>query len=216
MTLHLSRLHLSARSSRTAAELRDPYQLHRSIAKAFAPSGSEPEAGKGALDAARFLFRVEPPTRAGAPVMVLVQSRVRPDWHSLTGVAGYLEQAPETVELPASFPEGSILAFRLRATPTVKRDGKRRGLFTENERSAWLGRKARDGGFSLLQVSVADERAVRASTRAGPGKGEFSACRFDGILRVADPEAFAATIAGGVGAAKGYGFGLLSVAPVRD
>ena len=40
--------------------------------------------------------------------------------------------------------------------------------------------------------------------------------RFEGILQVTDAEAFAKTLAAGIGPAKGYGFGLLSVAPISS
>lgn len=39
--------------------------------------------------------------------------------------------------------------------------------------------------------------------------------RFDGVLTVTDPDTFRQTVAAGIGPAKAFGFGLLSVAPVR-
>lgn len=45
-------------------------------------------------------------------------------------------------------------------------------------------------------------------------KNQFSAARFDGTLAVADAEAFARAVENGIGKARGFGFGLLSVAPV--
>jgi CRISPR system Cascade subunit CasE len=38
------------------------------------------------------------------------------------------------------------------------------------------------------------------------------AVTFDGLLRVTDPEALLAALAGGIGSGKGFGFGLLSLA----
>ena len=35
---------------------------------------------------------------------------------------------------------------------------------------------------------------------------------FEGVLRVADPAALASAVENGLGSAKGYGFGLLSLA----
>lgn len=43
--------------------------------------------------------------------------------------------------------------------------------------------------------------------------GQFSAARFDGVLRVSEPEKFALAVCNGIGKARGFGFGLLSVAP---
>lgn len=45
-------------------------------------------------------------------------------------------------------------------------------------------------------------------------KTQFSAARFDGTLAVADAEKFAHAIENGIGKARGFGFGLLSVAPI--
>ena len=46
------------------------------------------------------------------------------------------------------------------------------------------------------------------------GSSEFSAALFNGILRVTDAGKFADAVANGIGPAKGFGFGLLSVAPL--
>jgi CRISPR system Cascade subunit CasE len=188
--------------------------MHRTLAKAFAPVGSEPAAGKAALEAARLLFRVDP-GETSEEVQVLVQSRTRPVWDGLTVTTGYLRRSPDIVSFSPLLPVGTDLAFRLRANPTVKRAGKRRALRDAGERIAWLERKADAGGFAVLSVRAADERAVRAGTAGGPGLGEFTACRFEGVLRVRSSDQFAQTLAAGLGSAKGYGFGLLSVALSR-
>lgn len=43
-------------------------------------------------------------------------------------------------------------------------------------------------------------------------KHQFSAARFDGILQITEAEKFLAALENGIGPAKGYGFGLLSLA----
>lgn len=45
-------------------------------------------------------------------------------------------------------------------------------------------------------------------------KGRMVSARYDGILAVTDPDRFARVLARGIGPAKAFGFGLLSVAPV--
>jgi len=112
---------------------------------------------------------------------------------------------------------GQVLAFRLRANPTVKRDGKRRGLVQEEDQRAWLERKAADGGFRVLSARITREGAVRGKVRRGDEKHNLLllAVRFDGLLQVADPERLVATVRRGVGSGKGFGFGLLSLAPAR-
>ena len=41
-------------------------------------------------------------------------------------------------------------------------------------------------------------------------------CCFDGVLEVNDPDIFIKSIESGIGSAKGFGFGLLSIAPVKE
>lgn len=72
---------------------------------------------------------------------------------------------------------------------------------------------------------IADVRTIPGSAVTGR-KGEpyapgpkpynltFGSVRFDGHLQVTDVERFRATLVAGIGSAKAYGFGLLSIAPV--
>jgi CRISPR system Cascade subunit CasE len=43
-------------------------------------------------------------------------------------------------------------------------------------------------------------------------KIQFSAARFDGVLQISDADLFTDALESGIGSAKGFGFGLLSVA----
>ncbi len=139
--------------------------------------------------------------------------------------------------------EGMVLRFRLRANPTRKidtktgPDGKRRHgrrveLRTEAEQIAWLERKGREAGFALESVrTVSDVPDVIVASRAkvgftkgcrrrpahrGGGGGDrltFASVVMEGHLRVTDPEKFRKALINGIGPAKAYGFGLLSIAP---
>jgi CRISPR system Cascade subunit CasE len=136
------------------------------------------------------------------------------------------------------------LSFRLRANPTKrlgrgaeKNASKRIGLYTEDEQLAWLVRKGEQHGFRVLQAQVSrdgkikDEKKVkRPDTNAdAPSvaeedksdlpkdvyKLELLSVQFDGILQVTDPNKLVAAVETGIGSAKGFGFGLLSLAPAR-
>ncbi len=48
--------------------------------------------------------------------------------------------------------------------------------------------------------------------RVNFGSSEFSAARFDGVLQVTESEKFVAAVENGIGKARGFGFGLLSLA----
>jgi CRISPR system Cascade subunit CasE len=61
-----------------------------------------------------------------------------------------------------------------------------------------------------------DEGLVRGKTGVCPHDHglQLASVRFEGVLRVVDPERMAATLQTGIGSGKGLGFGLLSIAPV--
>lgn len=202
MNLYLSLLRPDRRNRLARADLASPYEMHRTLARGFGDN-------EGEYAGARCLFRQEEPP--GRDVIVLVQSLAEPDWTLLAAIPGYLLAMPETRRFEPAFRAGDQLAFRLLANPTVKRDGKRLGILDEEGQLAWLKRKLEAGGGGLLGACSREEGMVRC-------KGQGDACttllsvRFDGRLVVTDPDLLIRTLAGGIGSAKGYGFGLLSVA----
>lgn len=204
--IYLSRLWLNPRSTQAQAELHDPYQLHRTISKAF---GSD----DGAYAEARCLFRVEAASD-DRRVPVLVQSRLAPDWTRLTVTDRYLLTTPEVKACDIAFQVGQRLAFRMRANPTVKRAGKRYGLYQEPEQLHWLARKGEQHGFTVCSSSMEMDRKVTAHITHAQS-AELLAVTFDGLLQVTDPDALLCAIEGGIGSGKGLGFGLLSLARLR-
>lgn len=209
--LYVSLLPLHPRSREARRDAADPYELHRTLSRAFGEDHTT----------ARSLFRLE---EIRNQLSVLVQSRIEPDWSLLP--EGYLA-TPARV-LPAwtpTFRAGQKFAFRLRANPTVKRDNRRLPLVAERERLTWLVRKAEAGGFSLPLFATQDGELLprvtltgedTVTTHACRGQGVIlNAVRYDGVLNVTDPTTFAETVRNGIGSAKGFGFGLLSLAPVK-
>jgi CRISPR-associated protein Cas6/Cse3/CasE, subtype I-E/ECOLI len=123
-----------------------------------------------------------------------------------------------------------------------RKKGKRYGLVTRPEQADWLVRKGAQHGFALPMVPSGsdwldpfsdlldlDRPETRFDVRVTPLErlhGIKPAAEahqkehrlthlgvdFDGTLTVTDPHRFAAAVAGGIGAAKGFGFGLLSLA----
>jgi CRISPR system Cascade subunit CasE len=216
--MHLSRLVLNPYAPQKRRDLADLYLLHRTLARAF------PAAVAGGPG--RVLFRVDPEPASGAAA-VLVQSEKEPDWGALPeGYAASVESKP----FAPAFVAGQRLAFRLRASPSKKvgttskadrqagkpkNNGRRVGLLTEDEQRAWLARKAEAGGFQVLDVAVTRERPAGGNfLRVGKPDHELTlvVVRFDGLRAVVGPDRFLQTLREGVGAAKGFGFGLLSLA----
>ncbi len=223
--MYLTKLTLNPRARRVQRDLANPYELHRTLMSAFPATLPDGE---------RVLFRVDVDERSGVPT-VLLQSYSAPDQARMGDLwtQGYLLCAPESKPFELSFAPGQTLAFRLRANPTVKhsepgqRQGRRDPLYREEDQSAWLERKATEGGFRILRVAIAKEGNAygRQPLKEPIGDAEkgpkthtltFHAVRFEGILEVSDPAKLWETVQKGIGSGKGLGFGLLSLAPLRQ
>ncbi|NLX22431.1 MAG: type I-E CRISPR-associated protein Cas6/Cse3/CasE [Phycisphaerae bacterium] len=201
--MYLTKLTLNTRHRDARRDLANTYEMHRTIMRAFPDRA---EGGPG-----RVLFRVEP-TRDDEPPVVLVQSEKQPDFDGLP--EGYASvQGPKGYNLDLR--PGQKLRFRLRANATVKRDGKRLGLMRDEDHRDWLIRKAKPCGFAPIRFH--STRAARVQYRKGTGDQAASQTHqsvdFEGVLQVIDPEKLTAAIAAGIGPAKAFGFGLLSLAP---
>jgi CRISPR system Cascade subunit CasE len=218
--MYLSRLILNPRSRQVRNELADPYELHRTINKAF------PDANFKDNEPSGILFRVDLHPRTHIPTL-LVQSRQKPAWDVLLAEKkNYLleeNDLPLGVENPAvkemslQLREGQVLAFRLRANPTkrIKENEKRVGLIREEDQHHWLKRKLEFAGAALVSVNILNDQFVHGKLFIEQEKEKrisLLSVQFDGLLQVKNPEELVKTIYSGFGSAKGLGFGLLSLA----
>jgi len=222
--MYLSRLILNPRSRQVQHELADPYELHRTVCKAF------PDANYKDNEPSGILFRVDLHPRTRIPTL-LVQSRQQPNWEFLSAEKkDYLLGAndlpldvenPSFKEMDLKLIEGQTLAFRLRANPTVKKDregkaqGRRVGLIHEADQRKWIEHKLESAGAALVNVNIVNEQFTRGKLfkeREKEKRMNFLSIQFDGVLQVKDQEKLVNTIFTGFGSAKGLGFGLLSLA----
>lgn len=178
--LYLSRLVLNPRSRQVMSEMADPYEMHRTLMRAFPNATAEAQTAREGFGV---LFRVE--ALRGIPA-VLVQSRFHPNWSFLSGQRDYLRMDGEMPSaswknVMPSYHKlrcGQILRFRLRANPTkrvAKQEDRMRGkrveLVHEEEQIAWLIRKGQErekgipGGFELLMKEI---KEARGETRLVP------------------------------------------------
>jgi CRISPR system Cascade subunit CasE len=222
--MYLSRLILNPRSRQVRNELADPYELHRTVCKAF------PHANYKNNEPSGILFRVDLHPRTYIPTL-LVQSNQTPDWKFLLAEKkGYLledsdlpldVENPSFRELNLQLREGQTLAFRLRANPTVKKDregksqGRRVGLVREEDQFKWLERKLEAAGAALVSVNIINEQTSRGKMfieKEREKRISLLSVQFNGVLQVKAPERLVDSIYSGFGSAKGLGFGLLSLA----
>lgn len=220
--MYLTRGLLNPRSRQVGRDLRDPSDLHRTVMSLFPGDlGDAPRKQCGALHRVDF-------GNAGQALLV-VQSALEPNLTRLPN--GYFIEIDDLV---ARYPRvdrlrgdalaaGMTLRFRLKANVTRKIDTKSQGdsksngqrvpLRDDASRIAWLTRKASTSGFEVVpeELTLQPERQAK-----GQANRTFSGVRFDGLLRVVDVDAFRATLTSGLGPAKAFGFGLLSIMPAAN
>lgn len=230
MNLYLSSLKLNPRSHRVIKELSQPYEMHRTLMRAF--PALEGGVDQKARNAYGVLFRAENDDYR-QPVKLYVQSLVRPDWSFLDELTDYLHYSSGEIScdykdvMPGykQIHAGQVLIFRLRANPTKrvrKSDdplkGHRVELTREDEQVEWLRRKGiMNSGFELIepQLRVVNQGKLwgRKGGRSDGHTMTHYAVLFNGLLQVTDLDAFRQTLVSGIGTARAFGFGLLSVAP---
>ncbi|MDP3084802.1 MAG: type I-E CRISPR-associated protein Cas6/Cse3/CasE [Rubrivivax sp.] len=206
--MFLSRLTLDPAHPHARRDLASAYEMHRSLARAFAPDADTAPA--------RFLWRLEP-DRSGLPGnTVLVQAAQPGQWQALTSQAGYLLdlQANKSVATERLVQPGQHCRFRLLANPTVTRAGKRYGLHDEAARLAWLQRQGQRHGFALLAAERAASGRISAAQGARHRHITLDAVLFEGVLQATDAAAVRQALVAGIGPGKALGLGMLSLAPM--
>jgi hypothetical protein len=148
------------------------------------------------------------------------------------GNGGAPPATPGDVEpVTITLSEGETLAFRLSANPTRRLAS---GPFAGSRVAigggapailAWLSQKGTDGGFEIVFEKGDDGcdpnwRIATAMLHAWKGTQDENAgkkislfyANIDGRLKITNPARFRETIVKGIGPAKAFGFGLLSLA----
>ena len=210
--MYLSQLHLDRNHKQARTDLSSPYQLHATLCHAF-QKPEHPVSGESkerARTVEPFLWRLED----GKSPLVLVLSSTLAQWEKLgQRFPNYFAQSPESKPLPLEqLQPAQTLRFRLKANPTVTKQGKRHGLKEVEEQLEWLSRQGDKGGFRVLGAMVAQSERVKMYKHE---KGEpivVQSVLYEGHLKITDLELFKHTLAAGLGHAKALGFGLLSIA----
>lgn len=224
--MYLSRLRPNIRSRAYRRDQADVQNMHRTLMSAFPEVASDGSARREN----GLLWRLD---RTDAGHVLLVQSAVAPDWGYLPD--DYLAAAAEARPMDAVFEaitDGRALAFRCTANPTrIVRDpkapkeerGRRVALHDEKSRLGWIARKGEQHGF-VIPATADGAMAVDVvplppaigykGSSSRRNKITVSPAQFDGRLVVTDAEAFAEAVRTGIGRAKAYGCGLVSLAPV--
>lgn len=212
-TATLTRIIANPAHHRVRQDLRDSNAMHKTVTNLVCPSGF----GPNARHAAALLYRVE---ETAAGVHVLVQAKLPMDPSRLPD--GYAYGGSRNLEAHlARLTDGVAVRYRIVANPTKSefvrgQRGVVRGL-TDDEALEWWQRRATQAGLELTTAHITATGLHRGVRRNGSGISKITAVtsRFEGAAIVRAPEDVRAAILGGIGRAKSYGCGLLSVAVIE-
>ena len=225
--MFLSRILLNPARRDARRVLESPHVLHAAVLAAF-PDPSARESG-------RVLWRLDTGTAADEPRAALyVVSPERPDLTHLAEQAGW-PSLPDTVRVRPydrvleSIRAGQTYRFRLTANPVHSRKltpgarGKVYGHVTTAQQEQWLLERQERLGFAITGSDAAVDGvpsfAVTRSDTLSFSRREthvtLRVATYDGLLTVTAPDDFVRTLSHGIGRAKGYGCGLLTIAPAQ-
>ncbi len=183
----------------------------------------------------RSLWRLD---HEGPQIELLLASPVRPDLTGIVEQAGWPSAAGwETRDYEpflARLESGQIWRFRLRANPVrvISQGEGVRGRVsphrTVSHQLSWLFERAErlgvvfpHGAFETPAVIVRGRGVSTFRRESGDGvrkrfdRVALTTATFEGILRVNEPDLLRTALRSGVGRGKGYGCGLLTLAPPR-
>ncbi|WP_433618595.1 type I-E CRISPR-associated protein Cas6/Cse3/CasE [Dactylosporangium sp. CA-139114] len=204
--------------------LASPQAMHAAVRAAFTNPEDHDRPG------ARALWRLD--TTADGTVQLYLVSPGRPDLTHIVDQAG--ARALGTAEawttraydgLLAALQPGQRWAFRLTANPVhngrktpASTDTQRFGRLRPAEQIQWLLDRATRCGFTIGaqhdgQPNVVVRRRQTLTFKRRTSTVTLTTATFDGVLDVTDPEAFRQALSQGIGHAKAYGCGLLTIAP---
>ena len=201
--MYLTRLSLNLRSRDVRRDLGDTYEMHRTLVRAFVTRDTDTPP--------RILWRLEP-ERLNRTPRLLVSSEVKGNWRVLKALPGYLEDCQEKQWEPDHWLQGLEKArFRLFANPTTTKNGKRYGLMGVEAQKAWLIHQGKRHGFevdpSQFMVTGNNRRQIEKDPKL-----RILKVQYEGVLRITDADALGRALQAGIGKAKGFGCGLLSLA----
>lgn len=206
--MYLSRIELNTRRKDTVLRfLASPQVAHAAVENCFTrPEGEQKT---------RTLWRID---ELRGKTYLIILSVDTPDFTRLAAEFGYEGDTGEIRDyskLLASVKVGNVYSFKLEANPTKGVQDKKLALYTQKEQMDWFVRKAESCGFEVdaEQVRVSPVDKLEFSRKNTKSDVVIAKVRFDGRLRVTDAEVFVNALTKGIGRARAYGCGLLTVVP---
>ena len=229
--MYISRVPLNLARISARQLVSSPYRMHAAVESAF-PPGSSRESDEG-----RILWRVDSLGQDHG-TWLYVTSPDRPDLTHVVEQAGWpLHVEWETKDytpLLDRIAKGQHWRFKLRANPVRKARedkgrrhrtdgivGKVQGHVTVSQQMKWLLDRAESHGFAVLGAEDGQPRLVvrdrhKEEFRRAGSTVTLTTAVFEGCLEVTDAELLRHALCHGIGRAKGFGCGLMTIAPLMD
>ncbi|NRQ32970.1 type I-E CRISPR-associated protein Cas6/Cse3/CasE [Nonomuraea sp. NN258] len=208
--------------------LSSPQRLHAAVMFAFA----EPLPQDGG---SRVLWRIDRNSRS--ETFLYLVSPDKPDLTHLVEEAGWPEtgrwQTHDYSPLLSRLAKGDVWSFRLTANPvhSIRRNADEPTKLTahigQRHQMHWLLQRQEKAGFAVLEkpqeqrlhdeldqyeLVVRDRRQLEFAKTGHRKPVTLVTVTFDGRLQVTDPDALRHTLTRGLGKAKAYGCGLMTLA----
>lgn len=206
--MYLSRIELDTRRRNTMVKLlASPQVVHAVVENCFTrPAG---------VAKTRSLWRIDD---LYGKKYLLILSEEKPDFLHMIGEYCREDAKGESRsydKLLQSVQEGSTYSFKLVANPVKEMNNKKVGLYSVEEQVTWLVRKAGANGFtfSTSNLKVPLTAKVTFVRNQGEPKVVINKVMYEGILTVTDRDRFIGALTQGIGRAKAYGCGLMTIIP---
>ncbi|MDI9588954.1 MAG: type I-E CRISPR-associated protein Cas6/Cse3/CasE [Acidobacteriota bacterium] len=223
--MYLSRCELNVNKRGARELLGNPQRMHAAVMSCFPRSMADVNG--------RVLWRVD---NQGEITYLYLVSEMKPDLAVIQEQAGWPETPTAVTKdyspLVDHLEKGQVFHFRLTANP-VKQEfvkggrGKRVGHKTPEHQISWLVDRSGTAGFKILQQTLPNGSdvpgvdVVRSEQRTFPKRADdgrkvsLRVVTFEGVLEVEDPALMRKTLIEGIGRAKAYGCGLMTLSPIR-
>lgn len=219
--MYLTQMALNPERRSTRELVSSPQRLHAAVLSGFVP---------GTSDQSRILWRLDRPERHRLDLYIV--SPVAPSLEAMADQAGWPSQPMWRTADYRPFLEGLEIGqrwiFRLRANPirnvrpAPKVRGHRVPVVHVEGQMEWLRERGKRFGFGVEvgefgpNLRISDHVRTRFA-RHSDGQARtvtIDTVAFEGVLAVTDADHLREALMLGIGAGKGYGCGLLTLAPV--
>jgi CRISPR system Cascade subunit CasE len=219
--MFLTRFELNTARRGARNLLASPHRLHAAVLAAF------PTDHRAPTPAGRILWRLDQRSRQ---TLLYIVSPHQPDLTHLVEAAGWpVTQTWHTrpySPLLDRLTAGQQWAFRLAANPVHSRAtspgtrSKRYGHITITQQTHWLLDRTHRSGFTVPATTDNEPDVVVYARRTwrfhrNGHTVTLATAVFEGRLETTDPDALRHALTHGIGPAKGYGCGLLTLAPLQ-